>query len=145
MAFILFDEHLGQVHPAGEVRFPKATATIRDLIRARVELEVERARDQTGFALASRLKGLIVPGPVETALNGDRGAYGLGAMFMRVDGDEGGRHRLDKLIANAEEGFSLGRYFILFDQHQAEGLDEVIDLDKTGGATFLLLTPLQGG
>ena len=144
MAFILFDEHLGQVHPAGEVRFTKATATIRDLIRARVELEVERARDQTGFALASQKSSLVVPGEVETALNGDRGAYGLGAMFMRV-GDDTGRHRLDKLIANAEEGFALGRYFILFDQHQAEGLDEVIDLDKTGEATFLLLTPLQGG
>lgn len=144
MAFILFDEHLGQVHPAGEVRFPKATATIRDLIRARVELEVERTRDAAGDALASKLEKLIVPGPVEKALNGDRGVYGLGAMFMCVEG-EGGSARLDKLIANAEEGFSLGRYFILFDQHQAEGLDEVIDLDKTGEATFLLLTPLQGG
>ena len=144
MAFILFDEHLGQVHPAGEVRFPKATATIRDLIRARVELEVERARDVAGDALASKLEKLIVPGPGEQALNGDRGAYGLGAMFMRVEGDDGSA-RLDRLIANAEEGFSLGRYFILFDQHQAEGLDEVIDLDRTGEATFLLLTPLQGG
>ena len=144
MAFILFDEHLGQVHPAGEVRFPKATATIRDLIRARVELEVERTRDEAGDALASKLEKLIVPGPVEQALNGDRGAYGLGAMFMRVEGDDGSA-RLDRLIANAEEGFSLGRYFILFDQHQAEGLDEVIDLDRTGEATFLLLTPLQGG
>ena len=144
MAFILFDEHLGQVHPAGEVRFPKATATIRDLIRARVELEVERTRDAAGDALASKHKKLIVPGPVETALNGDRGAYGLGAMFMRIEGYDGSA-RLDRLIANAEEGFSLGRYFILFDQHQAEGLDEVIDLDRTGEATFLLLTPLQGG
>lgn len=144
MAFILFDEHLGQVHPAGEVRFPKATATIRDLIRARVELEIERSRDQSQLALESQRSKLIVPGEVETALNGDRGAYGLGALFMRAAADEG-RHNLDRLVADAEEGFSLGRYFILFDRHQAEGLDEVIDLERTGEATFLLLTPLQGG
>ncbi len=144
MAFILFDEHLGQVHPAGEVRFPRATATIRDLIRARVELEIERARDQSQLALSSQKGALIVPGKVETALNGDRGAYGLGALFMRSDQPDG-RFQFDRLVADAEAGFSLGRYFILFDQHQADSLDEVIDLDKTGEATFLLLTPLQGG
>lgn len=50
MAFILFDEHLGQVHPAGEIRFQRPTATVRELIRARVELEVERRRNEVPIA-----------------------------------------------------------------------------------------------
>ena len=132
MAFILFDEHLGQVHPAGEVRFAKARASVRELIRARVELEVERQGDR-----------VIAPGPAESALNGDRGAYGFGSMFVRGRGKDGGD--LETLVEEAERGFERGRYFILLDDRQAESLDDEIDLDRTGEATFLLITPLQGG
>ena len=142
MAFILFDEHLGQVHPAGEVQFAKPSATIRELIRARVELELEKQRDQAALALSSRIAALIRPGPVEVALNGDRGAYGLGSIFLNP---ASGRNDVDALVKEAEKGFALGHYFILVDERQAEGLDEAIDLGKTGEATFLLLTPLQGG
>ena len=133
MAFILFDEHLGQVHPAGEVRFLRPSATIRDLIRARIELELEKQHDQAALAR---------PGPAEVALNGKRGAYGLGSMFLDP---ASGRNDVEALVKAAEQGFERGHYFILVDDRQAEGIDEVIDLEKTGEATFLLLTPLQGG
>lgn len=132
MAFILFDEHLGQVHPAGEIRFPKARASVRELIRARVELEVERQGDK-----------VVARGPAESAPGGDRGAYGFGSIFLRVRGKQSGD--LESLVEEAERGFALGRYFILLDDRQAESLDDEIDLDRTGEATFLLLTPLQGG
>ncbi|HEX8625443.1 MAG TPA: hypothetical protein VF782_10225 [Allosphingosinicella sp.] len=132
MAFILFDEHLGQVHPAGEIRFPRAKASVRELIRARVELEVERQGD-----------GIVSPGPAESALNGERGAYGFGSIFLRAAGRNGAD--IDALVDQAERGFALGRYFILLDDRQAESLDDEIDLDRTGEATFLLITPLQGG
>jgi hypothetical protein len=138
MAFILFDEHLGQFHPAGEISFSRPTTTIRELIRARIELEVERTRDKLG-----ELKGLVKPGPVEVALNGDRGAYGFASLFL--DPANGGRLDVDKLAHEAEEAFLKGRYFLLLNDRQAESLDEVIDLAHTGEATFLLITPLQGG
>lgn len=137
MAFILFDEHLGQCHPAGEVSFSKPTTTIRELIRARVELEVERTRDRLG-----PLKELVKPGPAEAALNGDRGSYGFGSLFLDPTR---GRLDVDALAGHAEEAFLKGRYYLLVGDRQAESLDEVIDLAHTGEATFLLITPLQGG
>lgn len=132
MAFILFDEHLGQVHPVGELRFPKAKASIRELIRARVELEVERQR-----------QAIPIAGAAESSLNARRGVGGFARMFLRVEGKDGSG--LGTLVEEAERGFELGRYFILLADRQAESLDEEIDLDKTGEATFLLITPLQGG
>ena len=144
MAFILFDEHLGHVHPVGEIRFAKPRATIRDLIRARVELEIERHNDTAAQAAAGGRLGAVVPGEAETALNGERGSYGLGSRFLRVDPAKG-RHQLDRLVEEAEQGFLRGRYYVLLDDRQAESLDEMIDLDSTGEATFLLLMPLQGG
>lgn len=132
MAFILFDEHLGQVHPAGEIRFPKAKASVRELIRARVELEVERQGDRT-----------VATSPAEQAPDDRRGFAGFASMFLRPREGEGSG--LEALVEEAERGFSRGRYFILLDDRQAESLDDEIDLDRTGEATFLLLTPLQGG
>lgn len=132
MAFILFDEHLGQVHPAGEIRFPKAKASVRELIRARVELEVGRKGDRT-----------VAAGPAGQAPDDRRGFAGFASMLLRPSEDEGSDPQA--LIEEAERGFSLGRYFILLDDRQAESLDDEIDLDRTGEATFLLLTPLQGG
>lgn len=143
MDLMLLDEHLGQVRPAGQVHFTKPRASVRELLRARIELEIERQKDEGAAALAGRAPP-IVPGPTEIALNGDRGAYGLGSLFVRMDGPDG-RRRLDTLVAEAERGFASGRYYILLDDRQAESLDEMVDLDRTGEATFLLLTPLQGG
>ena len=37
------------------------------------------------------------------------------------------------------------RFFILLDDRQAEHLDDQVELDRTANATFLQLTPLQGG
>jgi hypothetical protein len=134
----LADDRLGRVEPVGPVTFDKATITVRDLIRARVELEIERARDQNRFALG----GLVKPGAIETALNGERPSFGFGSLMPRRASEPG---VLDRLVADAEEGFTTARYYLLLGDRQAERLDEVIELDRTGEATFLLLTPLQGG
>ena len=49
MAFILFDENPGSVHPVDEVRLDKPDLTVRGPIRARIELELERVDlDETG-------------------------------------------------------------------------------------------------
>lgn len=65
-------------------------------------------------------------------------------LFARVDPDKG-RHQIDGLVADAEQAFVAGRYYLLLDDRQADDLDEAVDLDRTSEATFLLLTPLQGG
>lgn len=129
---------MGRVEPVGPVTFEKATITVRDLIRARVELELERVSDQSRFALG----GLVVPDAVETALNGERGSYGFGGILARRAAEPSA---LNRLVTEAEKGFTSGRYYLLLGDRQAEALDEVIELDRTGEATFLLLTPLQGG
>lgn len=140
MALTLLDEHLGQVMSVGSARFSSPTISIRDLIRARVELEIERVRDGTNAAWAP-----VIPGPVEKQLNGECGVFGPGSLFLQRDAD--GRPSADcsVQIALAEESFVSGRYFILLDDRQADDLDEVIDLATTSAATFLLLTPLKGG
>jgi hypothetical protein len=42
MALILFDEDPGNLHPVGEVRLDTLDQTVRGLIRARIELDLER-------------------------------------------------------------------------------------------------------
>lgn len=143
MAFILFDEHLGQCYPAGEVQLPNAKATVRDIIRARVELELERDEDRRKTELETKRAALVRPGEVETALNGDRGAYGLGSLFLSYPKSK--RANVDAFVRQAEAAFESGRYFLLLNDRQAESLDEEIDLGRTSEATFLLITPLQGG
>lgn len=138
MAFILFDEHLGYQHAVGEVRFNRPKATVRDLIRARVELEIENRHVELEAANGGKL-GLGPPNSAEAALNGERGTHGFGWAFLRTG------KGIDSLARDAEEAFLAGRYYLLLDDRQAETLEEEIDLERTGNATFLLLTPLQGG
>lgn len=133
MAFILFDEHLGTCHPVGELRSPSTTLTVRDLIRARVELELERAQAQ------------FRPEPSDPVrrLNRHGGLSGFGSAFLNRN--LGPEEQADKLVAEAEAAFVAGRYFLLLGDRQAEALDEPLHLGTTGEATFLLITPLQGG
>ena len=131
MPFILFDEHLGTCYPVGEARLGGNGATVRDLIRARVELELERQ--------AGRLSP---PSPAETALNGTKALPSPVSMFLdRLSS----RRDLEALVRHAEAGFEQGRYFLLLNDRQAEALDEAVDLAGTSEATFLMITPLQGG
>ncbi|WP_265587614.1 hypothetical protein [Sphingomicrobium arenosum] len=132
MAFLFFDEHLGTAVPAGEARFDAARITVRDLIRARVELELEKMRDHSQSA-----NGRFAGSAAEEALNGPR-LFGGGASAIALSDP-------DACIRDAEKAFELGRYYLFLGDEQAEDLDALIDLDKTGEATFVLLTPLQGG
>jgi hypothetical protein len=142
------------------------TVTARELIRARVMLEVERllaelealeseaARRQG--RLAERMKSfLVIPSAAERTLNGDRGAYGPGTRsFPRhgASGPFGPAHRglppgadAEALADDAVAAFERGRFFLLVDDRQVTDLDEALGLAETSNVTFLRLTPLQGG
>ena len=132
---VIIDELHGKTVAVGTPKFLTPTITARDLIRARVELELENAT--SGNAP-------VIPGELEQRLNGYRPAPDEFMMFQR--GPQGSICReTDALIAIAEAGFVTNRYFLLIDDRQVETLDDQIDLAATTEAVFLLLTPLQGG
>jgi hypothetical protein len=124
---LLTDEIGGEVYSVGEVRLHKPVITVRELIAARVDLELEAHQ-----GVSSR----------ELQLNGTEKAL-RPSLFHACRGGEWLAR--DRMMEAAEQGFLRNRFFILLDDRQAEHLDDQLELDKTGEVTFLLLTPLQGG
>jgi hypothetical protein len=138
MALVLVNEHLGVARPVGTIDPPSSRVSIRELIRARVELEVERESERRALATAEE-KDRRIRGEAEALLNaGPSGGWIIG----RPNTDGRG---LEALIDDAERAFVAGRFYILLDDCQAMSLDQNIDLRSTAQATFLLLTALQGG
>lgn len=138
---LLIDEIAGQdVRQVGRTPAGKLTMTVRELLRARVELEW-RARTEPVADLHAG--GHAAPDTHEARLNrrtegGVRGFFTGGTCTPP-------ERRLEAMCAAAEQAFLEQHIFVLLDDKQAEGLDQVIEVDRTGAATFLLLTPLQGG
>lgn len=102
--------------------------TIKDIIETRVLAEVDRYNN----ALPEYFKGLVQPTQAERTLNGYR---------MRV------RQKVDpeKQIYIALDAFQKNGYFVLVDEFQAEGLDQVVMITPETQVSFLKLTPLVGG
>ena len=110
------------------LEFLDAYITVRDLIRDRVQKEVEdyNLRQPEIFC------GLVQPSDAEQALNGFK---------LRK-----GRHIDSKQqVESAIEAFENNRIVILVGDRQAESLDEPIELKPGGEVTFLRLVPLVGG
>lgn len=133
------DEYSGNVAPWGRMSFDLPRITVRELIHERVRLELERndelrRSDPATVKLTDvekRLNAAARPSPITG--------------FMLDDESAPDRLSASKQTAFAEQAFEEGRYFVLLDDRQAEGLDEMIDLARTCEVTFLLLTPLKGG
>jgi hypothetical protein len=136
---LLTDEIGGEVYSVGEVRLRKPVITVRELIAARVDLELEAHRDREADV---RRRAMPDISSRELQLNGAEKA--LRPSLFRACG-AGESPARDRLIEVAEQGFLRNRFFILLDDRQAERLDDQLELDKTGTVTFLQLTPLQGG
>ena len=135
----LTDEIGGKVYSVGEVRLHKPVITVRELIGVRVDLEIE-----AHCAREADIRGRVSPdiSSVELQLNGEDKASRPSIFHTSRTGEVPARGRM---IKAAEQGFLRNRFFILLDDRQAEHLDDPVQLDKTGSATFLQLTPLQGG
>lgn len=140
------------------LRLDRPVISLADLIRARVEVEVERleavrvgaqaaltAEEAMFRARVSQF--LVMPDAVERALNGDRGAYGPGVRALQQRRNEGGDLSLDSaaMVAVALDAFQRGAFFVLTGERQLIDLDEEIDIARTTDVTFIKLTPLKGG
>jgi hypothetical protein len=132
-------EIIDQVLGAGTKRGPQlsfkvGTITARDIIRARVALEVERYNSATEVEAAC-LVDLVAPPPaVELELNGP-------------NRERRQRRKLDAgtQIEVALEAVRRGRVVILFNGIQVRDLDEALIVSPVSEARFLKLVPLVGG
>lgn len=97
--------------------------SVRDLIRFRIEREIE-ARHESG--------GARCPSDPPTLMD-------------RLAGTPGGGLDAAVVARRAHEAFEAGLYFVIVNGRQVEALDEIVPLDATNEAVFLRLVPLQGG
>ncbi|MEJ0049164.1 MAG: hypothetical protein WDN04_25920 [Rhodospirillales bacterium] len=104
------------------------TVTVRELIRARLELELERFREQA--AERGTATWLVIPGA---------GARPRGSRARSRQPD------IEAMVGVALAGFERNRFFVLVNDRQVTALDEVVPLADATEVTFLHLTPLRGG
>lgn len=133
------DEYSGNIAPWGRLNFSLPRISVRELIHERVRLELERLGE-----LRRTDPATVDLTDVEKRLNNAARNSPI-TSFMLNDEPTLDRSSARKLTSVAEKAFQEGRYFVLLDDRQAGGLDEMIDLARTAEATFLLLTPLKGG
>ena len=129
MPFLLsiFDETTaGERRAAGPFQFETAALPLRELIRLRVQQEVERFNQSDSEVF----QGLIQPEETERLLNPARQ-----------------RRTLDcgKQYAKALAAFRGNGFLVLVDGRQVTDLDETIHLTPQTRVAFLKLVPLIGG
>ena len=125
---------LDQVPGTGTVEGPQLSfqareVTAREIVRARVEAEVERYNNADE---PPRFVGLVTPAEPERALNGPRRER---------------RPPLDteRQIEVALEALRKRRVILLFNGVQVEDIDAPLLLTPVSEARFLRLVPLAGG
>jgi hypothetical protein len=129
MLVSLVDEVPGEPREArGTVTVLMPTITVRELIRARVELELERLQDDAADRCSARW--LVMPGARARSPDGQK---------PPVPPD------IEAMVRVALTGFERGRFFILVNDRQVTVLDEPVPLRDATEVTLLLLVPLQGG
>lgn len=118
----------GQLSPAVSVLVPQAATTAGELIRSRVQQEVERHNQ----SLPEVFCGLVQPEESERILNGFR---------MKT------RRPLDwqKQFERACAAFQRNGFLLLVDGKQVSELDEPIELRADSEVQFVKLVPLVGG
>ncbi|SHK41131.1 hypothetical protein SAMN04488007_2999 [Maribacter aquivivus] len=112
-----------------EIAVQNERTTVKELISARVESEVETYNKN----LPEYFKGLIQPSEAEKTLNGFR----LKKRDKQID--------MEKQILVALDAFQKNGYFILIDNKQAEDLEQEVLVSKTTEIAFVKLTQLVGG
>ena len=123
---ILDETTAGARQPAGEFQFETAASTLREIIRQRVQQEVERFNQSD----CEIFHGLLQPGETERILNGVRE-----------------RPVLDwqKQYARALTAFNGNGFLVFVDDRQITDLDEPLQVTPQTKVVFLKLVPLIGG
>jgi hypothetical protein len=123
----IFDETpSGKQSSAGDFCFDTETLTLRELIRRRVQQEVERFNRSD----AQVFQGLIQPSETECILNGVRERPVLD---------------WEKQYAKAITAFGGNGFLVLVDDRQITDLDQNLRLTAQTKVAFLKLIPLVGG
>jgi hypothetical protein len=109
--------------------FPTPTVTAREIVRARVDAEVERYNSDES---QRPFVGLVAPAEAERALNGP---------------PRQGRRPIDagRQIEVALEAIRRGRVILMFNGVQVEDIDAPLLITPVSEARFLKLVPLVGG
>jgi hypothetical protein len=129
MAILIFDAPLqGERTAAGKIQLDAGPVTLRDLIRERLQQEVDRY-NQT---LPEIFQGLVQPEESEQILNGFR---------LKT------RRPLDWEVQCRRACFSFEKngFLVLVDGKQVTELDERFDLKENSEIDFIKLVPLVGG
>jgi hypothetical protein len=123
---ILDETTAGGRQSAGSFRFDTETSSLREIVRLRVQQEVERFNQSDGEVF----RGLVQPEEQERILNGVRE-----------------RPVLDwqKQYAKAIASFNGNGFLVFIDDRQITDLDETVHLTPQTQVTFLKLIPLIGG
>jgi hypothetical protein len=129
MTIRVFDAplHGGRI-AAGGVLLDAGPATLRDLIRGRLHLEVERYNR----ALPEIFQGLVQPEQSEQILNGFK-------MKTKRPLD------LEAQCRRAYSSFEQNGFLVLVDGKQVTELDLRLDLREDSEIDFIKLVPLVGG
>jgi hypothetical protein len=129
MTLTITDETaLGKLLNQIELEVENEIITVEDLIRLRVENEVNRYNEVCNGSY----NGLVQPTDAERALNGFKVKKGTA-----IDAE--------KQTYIALKAFNENGYFILVDNRQVGKLHEEILIDKNTTVSFMRLTPLVGG
>ena len=123
---ILDETTAGARQSAGAFRFDTPASTVREIIRLRVQQEVDRFNNSDYEVF----RGLVQPEESERILNGVRE-----------------RPFLDwqKQFAKAIASFNGNGFLVFIDDRQITDLDEAIHLTTETKVAFLKLVPLIGG
>jgi hypothetical protein len=129
MTIRMFDARLhGERMAAGGILLDAGPSTLRDLIRGRLQQEVERYNQ----ALPETFQGLVQPDESEQVLNGFR---------MKT------KRPLDCEVQcrRAYASFEKNGFLVLVDGKQVTELDSQLDLQEHSEIDFIKLVPLVGG
>jgi hypothetical protein len=129
MTIHIWDEVIpGRRFPAETVIVQQAVTTARELIRSRVQQEVERHNQ----SLPEVFHGLVQPEESEQILNGFR---------MRVPRPLAWEVQFERACSS----FERNGFLVLVDGRQVTELDDRIDLLADSEVQFVKLVPLVGG
>ena len=125
----VFDETTsGDRRPGISLDFLTDRISVRELIRKRVYEEVQ----EFNLKEPEHFRGLVQPTDAERVLNG----YKL-RKRRKIDWEQ--------QYAKAVEAFEQNGFLVLVDDHQAESLEEEIEIRLNTQVSFLRLVALVGG
>jgi hypothetical protein len=116
----------GERHASGALELDVAGVTVREILRLRVQQEVNRFNQSQSEVF----RGLVQPEETERILNGIRERRPI---------------QWERQLEKAVAAFESNSLLVLVDDRHITQLDEQVRLTERSNVTFLRLVPLVGG